>query len=91
MAPPGAAVVLASALQRLDQSQCPLDEIGELPLDVQPKLLRFLENGEVLPLGERKPVQVDVRIVAATHRDLLQLVREGKFREDLYTAEYLRL
>jgi transcriptional regulator with PAS, ATPase and Fis domain len=61
-----------------------LDEIGELPLDVQPKLLRFLENGEVLPLGERKPVQVDVRIVAATHRDLLRLVREGKFREDLY-------
>jgi predicted ATP-dependent protease len=61
-----------------------LDEIGELPLDIQPKLLRFLENGEVLPLGERKPVQVDVRIIAATHRDLLQLVREGKFREDLY-------
>jgi tetratricopeptide (TPR) repeat protein len=61
-----------------------LDEIGELPLDVQPKLLRFLENAEVLPLGERRPVQVDVRIIAATHRDLLQLVREGKFREDLY-------
>ncbi len=61
-----------------------LDEIGELPLDVQPKLLRFLENGEVLPLGERQPVQVDVRIIAATHRDLLRLVREGKFREDLY-------
>jgi tetratricopeptide (TPR) repeat protein len=61
-----------------------LDEIGELPLDIQPKLLRFLENSEVLPLGERKPVQVDVRVIAATHRDLLQLVREGKFREDLY-------
>jgi tetratricopeptide (TPR) repeat protein len=61
-----------------------LDEIGELPLDVQPKLLRFLENGEVLPLGERQPVQVDVRIIAATHRDLLRLVREGRFREDLY-------
>jgi transcriptional regulator with PAS, ATPase and Fis domain len=61
-----------------------LDEIGELPLDVQPKLLRFLENGEVLPLGERKPVQVDVRVIAATHRDLLQLVRDGRFREDLY-------
>ena len=61
-----------------------LDEIGELPLDVQPKLLRFLENGEVLPLGERQPVQVDVRVIAATHRDLLRLVREGRFREDLY-------
>jgi len=61
-----------------------LDEIGELPLDVQPKLLRFLENGEVFPLGEIRPVEVDVRVVAATHRDLAQLVREGRFREDLY-------
>ncbi|HVU04425.1 MAG TPA: sigma 54-interacting transcriptional regulator [Polyangiaceae bacterium] len=61
-----------------------LDEIGELPLDIQPKLLRFLENGEVFPLGERKPVRVDVRILAATHRDLAALVREGRFREDLY-------
>ena len=61
-----------------------LDKIGELPLDVQPKLLRFLENGEVSPLGERRPVTVDVRIVAATHRDLEALVRQGRFREDLY-------
>ncbi|HEU4410883.1 MAG TPA: sigma 54-interacting transcriptional regulator [Polyangiaceae bacterium] len=61
-----------------------LDEIGELPLDVQPKLLRFLENREVTPLGDVRPVPVDVRVVTATHRDLAQLVREGRFREDLY-------
>jgi hypothetical protein len=61
-----------------------LDEIGELPLDVQPKLLRFLDNGEVSPLGERRPITVDVRTVAATHRDLEDLVRRGLFREDLF-------
>jgi hypothetical protein len=61
-----------------------LDEIGELPLDIQPKLLRFLENGEVFPLGERRPLRVDVRVLAATHRNLGELTRAGKFREDLY-------
>jgi predicted ATP-dependent protease len=61
-----------------------LDEIGELPLDVQPKLLRFLENGEIFPLGEKRPQVVDVRVIAATHRDLAALVREQRFREDLY-------
>jgi tetratricopeptide (TPR) repeat protein len=61
-----------------------LDEIGELPLDMQPKLLRFLENGEVLPIGEQQARRVDARILAATHRDLGRLVREGQFREDLY-------
>jgi hypothetical protein len=61
-----------------------LDEIGELPLDIQPKLLRFLENGEIFPLGERRPLRVDVRVLAATHRNLSELVKTGKFREDLY-------
>ncbi|HQZ39235.1 MAG TPA: sigma-54 dependent transcriptional regulator [Vicinamibacterales bacterium] len=61
-----------------------LDEIGEMPLELQPKLLRFLEAGEILPFGETRPIHVDVRIVAATNADLDQLVGEGRFREDLY-------
>ncbi|HEY2431479.1 MAG TPA: sigma 54-interacting transcriptional regulator [Vicinamibacterales bacterium] len=61
-----------------------LDEIGDLPLDVQPKLLRFLEQGEILPVGETRPIRVDVRVVAATNADLEQRVAEGKFREDLF-------
>jgi hydrogenase-4 transcriptional activator len=61
-----------------------LDEIGDLPLDVQPKLLRFLQEGEIQPLGEQRPVKVDVRIIAATNTDLEEMVAGGKFREDLY-------
>jgi len=61
-----------------------LDEIGEIGLDVQPKLLRFLESGEVHPLGEPAPVSVDVRVVAATNADLDALVEQGKFRDDLF-------
>ena len=61
-----------------------LDEVGDLPLDVQPKLLRFLQEGEIQPLGEQHPLKVDVRVVAATNCDLEQMVLERRFREDLY-------
>ncbi|MGH9946460.1 MAG: sigma 54-interacting transcriptional regulator [Pyrinomonadaceae bacterium] len=61
-----------------------LDEIGDLPIDVQPKLLRFLQEGEVQPIGEKKPIKVDVRIIAATNMPLEEKVKSGTFREDLY-------
>lgn len=61
-----------------------LDEIGELSLDVQAKLLRVLQNGEVCRIGSEKVINVDVRLLAATHRDLDEMVQDGQFREDLY-------
>lgn len=61
-----------------------LDEIGDLPLALQPKLLRFLQEGEIHTLGESAPRKVNVRVIAATHKDLEELVREKLFREDLY-------
>jgi len=61
-----------------------LDEVGDLPIDLQPKLLRFLQEGEIQPLGEQRPTKVDVRIIAATNTDLEEMVAQGKFREDLY-------
>jgi DNA-binding NtrC family response regulator len=61
-----------------------LDEIGELPLDMQVKLLRALQEGEIDPVGAKRPVRVDVRIISATNRNLTQLAEEGRFREDLY-------
>lgn len=61
-----------------------LDEIGELPLALQPKLLRVIQEGEFDPVGSSNTIKVNVRIIAATHRDLLDLSNEGKFREDLF-------
>lgn len=61
-----------------------LDEVGDLPMDIQVKLLRFLENGEIKPVGADKASRADVRVLCATHLHLKQLVQEGKFRQDLY-------
>ena len=61
-----------------------LDEIGELPLDMQVKLLRVLENGEIIPVGSSTAQRIDVRVVAATNVDIVEAVRTGRFREDLY-------
>lgn len=61
-----------------------LDEIGEMPLELQPKLLRVIQEGEFDPVGSSETIKVDVRIIAATHRNLLEFSKKGKFREDLY-------
>jgi DNA-binding NtrC family response regulator len=80
----GAVGAQEGLLQRARGGTIFLDEIGELPLTLQPKLLRALEEREVLPVGATTPVKIDIRILAATNRDLKKEVEAGRFREDLY-------
>ena len=80
----GAAARQIGRFEMADHSTIFLDEIGDLPLEVQVKLLRVLEERQIERLGSPRPVRVDTRIIAATHRDLEQLIAAGTFREDLY-------
>lgn len=80
----GATVARKGRFLMADKGTIFLDEIGELPLDLQPKLLRVIQEGEFDPLGSSSTIKVDVRIIAATHRDLLEFSKAGKFREDLF-------
>ncbi len=80
----GAVQARSGRFELADKGTLFLDEIGELPLILQSKLLRVLQEGEVQRMGSDEPIQVDVRIVAATNRDLRQEVSEGRFRADLY-------
>ena len=80
----GAMTDQAGLIRSAENGTLFLDEIGDLPLPLQPKLLRFLQEGEIHTLGERAPRKVNVRVIAATHKDLEMLVSEKLFREDLY-------
>jgi DNA-binding NtrC family response regulator len=80
----GATEKHAGKFVEADRGTLFLDEIGDLPAEVQVKLLRAVQEGEIDPVGARSTVKVDIRLISATNRDLLQLVREARFREDLY-------
>jgi DNA-binding NtrC family response regulator len=80
----GASSSRQGAFMKADGGTLFLDEVGEIPLHLQPKLLRALEAGTVQPVGSDQPLSVDVRVVAATHRDLAAMVASGDFRFDLY-------
>jgi two-component system nitrogen regulation response regulator GlnG len=78
---------MARGVGRFEQAQGGtlfLDEIGDMPIEAQTRLLRVLQQGEYTTVGGRSPIRTDVRIIAATHRDLRQLIRQGLFREDLF-------
>lgn len=80
----GAVSARNGLLEEADSGTLFLDEIGELPLEAQARLLRVLQEGEIRRVGSTRPQQVDVRLIAATHRDLRTMADEGTFREDLY-------
>jgi two-component system nitrogen regulation response regulator GlnG len=80
----GAAARSAGRFEQAQGGTLFLDEIGDMPIEAQTRLLRVLQEGEYTTVGGRTPIRADVRIVAATHRDLRQLIRQGLFREDLF-------
>ena len=80
----GASARVSGRFKQADRGTLFLDEIGDMPIEAQTRLLRVLQQGEYTSVGGRKPIRTDVRIIAATHRDLTALIREGRFREDLY-------
>ena len=80
----GAASRVSGRFEQADGGTLFLDEIGDMPPEAQTRLLRVLQEGEYTPVGGRNTIRVNVRIIAATHRDLSQLIRQGLFREDLY-------
>ena len=80
----GAAVRKIGRFEQAEGGTLFLDEIGDMPLEAQTRLLRVLQSGEFMTVGGRSPIKADLRIVAATHRDLRQLVAQGLFREDLF-------
>ena len=85
----GAAARHTGKFEQAEHGTIFLDEIGDMPLAMQAKLLRVLEEGEVERIGGDKPISVDVRVLVATHRNLEALVREGKFRQDLFHRVYV--
>ena len=85
----GAATKHIGKFEQADHGTLFLDEIGDMPVAMQAKLLRVLEEGEVERIGSAKPIKVDVRVIVATHRNLEALVREGKFRQDLFHRVYV--
>ena len=85
----GAAGRHLGKFEQADHGTIFLDEIGDMPMPMQAKLLRVLEEGEVERIGGEKPIAVDVRVIVATHRSLETLVKEGKFRQDLFHRIYV--
>lgn len=80
----GAARTRAGKFRAAHRGTLFLDEVGDLPLEVQPRLLRALDHGEIEPVGGDRPVRVDVRLIAATNQDLPRLIAQGRFRQDVY-------